>query len=141
MLCTSALLITLLSASPIDLVNPLVGTDDMGHTYPGATVPFGQYADSTIVGFAHTHFTGTGHSDLGDLLMMPTTGPLDLGDYASGFSHEWESAHPGDYRVHLDDHRIEAELTTTERVGVHRYTFPETDQAHLILEDNPPGSA
>jgi predicted alpha-1,2-mannosidase len=164
MLLAALLATTVLAADPVDLVDPLIGTDDMGHTYPGATVPFGlvqlspqtrlvpysfgegynpetyrycsgyQYADSTITGFAHTHFNGTGHSDLGDLLMMPTIGELDLEDYASQFSHERETAAPGSYRVHLDDYGIEAELTATERVGVHRYTFPASDEAHLILD-------
>jgi len=157
----------------IEHVDPFIGTDEMGHTYPGATVPFGfvqlspqtdlapynngedynpdtyrycsgyQYGDRTIVGFAHTHFNGTGHSDLGDLLVMPTVGELllepgtaqapDTG-YRSRFSHERESAAPGAYQVTLDDYGVVAELTATERVGVHRYTFPETDDAHLILD-------
>ncbi len=154
-------------------VDPFIGTDDMGHTYPGATVPFGfvqlspqtdlvpysfgegynpqayrycsgyQYSDGTIVGFAHTHFNGTGHSDLGDLLVMPTVGELRLEPgtaeepdpgYRSRFSHERESAEPGAYRVTLDDYGIEVELTATARVGVHRYTFPESDDAHLIID-------
>jgi len=158
---------------PIDHVDPFIGTDDMGHTYPGATVPFGfvqlspqtdlvpysfgegynpeayrycsgyQYGDPTIVGFAHTHFNGTGHSDLGDLLVIPTVGPLQLdpgtGDnpdqgYRSRFSHQKETARPGAYAVALDDYDIGVELTATERVGVHRYTFPESDDAHLILD-------
>jgi predicted alpha-1,2-mannosidase len=154
-------------------VDPFIGTDGMGHTYPGATVPFGfvqlspetdlvpysfgegynpeayrycsgyQYDDRTIVGFAHTHFNGTGHSDLGDLLVMPTVGELRLDPgsaedpdrgYRSRFSHEREAAEPGYYRVALDDYGIEAELTATERVGVHRYTFPESKDAHVILD-------
>ena len=161
------------AGSPASSVDPFVGTDDMGHTYPGATVPFGlvqlspqtdlvpyssgegynpeayrycsgyQYGDGTIVGFAHTHFSGTGHSDLGDLLVMPTVGALQLDPgtaeepeigYRSRFSHERETAEPGAYRVTLDDYGIEVELTATERVGVHRYTFPESDAAHLILD-------
>ena len=154
-------------------VDPFIGTDEMGHTYPGATVPFGfvqlspetdlvpystgegynpaayrycagyQYADRTIVGFAHTHFNGTGHSDLGDLLVMPTVGALQLEPgpadrpelgYRSRFSHEREQARPGSYRVTLDDAAIEVELTATERVGLHRYTFPASPDAHLILD-------
>lgn len=154
-------------------VNPFIGTLRMGHTFPGATVPFGmvqlspetnnppmyingkynadvykycsgyQYDDSTIFGFSHTHFSGTGHSDLGDFLVMPTTGKLNLepGDatkphsgYHSQYSHEKESAQPGYYSVHLDDYNIGAELTATERVGFHQYTFPETDSAHIILD-------
>jgi predicted alpha-1,2-mannosidase len=145
----------------------------MGHTYPGATVAFGmvqlspetdtiqysvgqgyikdvyrycagyQYTDKTIVGFSHTHFSGTGHSDLGDFLIMPTTGNVQLNPgtaqnpesgYRSRFSHETEKASVGYYSVMLDDYKIQAELTTTERVGFHRYTFPESEQANIILD-------
>ncbi len=161
------------SSGQLKYVNPFIGTDRMGHTYPGATVPFGmvqlspdtdtvpyemngrynrdvykycagyQYADSTIVGFSHTHFSGTGHSDLGDILMMPTTGPLQLNPgtadapekgYRSRFSHEKEKASPGYYSVTLEDHDILAELTATTRTGVHRYTFNRGGDAHLILD-------
>ena len=152
-------------------VNPFVGTQNMGHTFPGATSPFGmvqlspetnqqamfvdgkynsetyrycsgyQYEDSTIFGFSHTHFSGTGHSDLGDFLVMPTTGELNLepgkvGEqgYHSSFSHETEIAEPGYYSVHLEDKNIEVELTSTERVGMHRYTFSEKEEAHIILD-------
>ncbi|MCB2208224.1 MAG: GH92 family glycosyl hydrolase [Bacteroidetes bacterium] len=157
----------------IQFVNPFIGTKNMGHTFPGATVPFGaiqlspetnqvsmyidgnynpevysycagyQYEDSTIFGFSHTHFSGTGHSDLGDLLIMPTTGKLNLdpGDasiphsgYFSSFSHANEFAEPAYYRVYLDNYHMTAELTATERVGFHRYTFPKTDSAHIILD-------
>ncbi|MDB5251478.1 MAG: sugar hydrolase [Flaviaesturariibacter sp.] len=157
----------------LTFVNPLIGTEKMGHTYPGATVPFGmvqlspdtdtiplfttgkynpdvykycagyQYDDPTIVGFSHTHFSGTGHSDLGDFLVMPTSGPLQVNPgtedhpetgYRSRFSHSNETASPGFYGVLLDDHGIRAELTTTTRVGVHRYTFQKTDSAHIILD-------
>jgi predicted alpha-1,2-mannosidase len=161
------------SPSVTSYVNPLIGTAKMGHTYPGATVPFGmvqlspdtdtlqyeldgkynrdvykycagyQYTDKTIVGFSHTHFSGTGHSDLGDILVMPTTGTLQLNPgtadlpengFRSAFSHTNEKASPNYYAVQLDDHRIKAELTTSARVGVHRYTFPQSDQAHIILD-------
>lgn len=154
-------------------VNPFIGTEKMGHTYPGATVPFGmvqlspdtdtlmyeqngkynpdmykycagyQYTDKTIVGFSHTHFSGTGHSDLGDVLIMPTTGKLQLNPgtadhpengYRSVFSHENELASPNYYAVKLNDHSILAELTTTERVGMHQYTFPKSDDAHIIID-------
>lgn len=155
-------------------VNPLIGTKNMGHTYPGATAPFGmvqlspetnmqpmfcedgsynketyrycsgyQYEDSTIFGFSHTHFSGTGHSDLGDFLVMPTTGELILepGDpkvmgrgYYSGFSHENEIASPGYYEVKLDKYNITAKLTATERVGYHQYQFHKTESAHIILD-------
>ncbi|WP_267405877.1 MULTISPECIES: GH92 family glycosyl hydrolase [unclassified Chryseobacterium] len=154
-------------------VNPLIGTEKMGHTYPGATVPFGavqlspetdtisyelngkyngdvykycagyRYEDKTIVGFSSTHFSGTGHSDLGDFLVMPTVGKLQLNPgtatnpengYRSRFSHQNEKAEAGYYKVKLDDHNILAELTASTRVGVHRYTFPKSDQAHIILD-------
>lgn len=154
-------------------VNPLIGTQKMGHTFPGATVPFGsvqlspdtdeqphnfggkynkdaykycagyQYDDSEIVGFSHTHFSGTGHSDLGDFLVMPTTGPLQLepgkkGDpksgYRSKFSHANETAEAGYYKVKLDDHNITAEMTATTRVGYHQYTFPSSESSHIILD-------
>ncbi|UXM69427.1 GH92 family glycosyl hydrolase [Elizabethkingia anophelis] len=152
---------------------PLIGTEKMGHTFPGATVPFGavqlspetdtisyelngkyngdvykycagyRYEDKTITGFSHTHFSGTGHSDLGDFLIMPTTGQLKLNPgtasnpesgYRSSFSHNDEISEAGYYKVKLQDYNILAELTATTRVGVHRYTFPKTDQAHIILD-------
>lgn len=157
----------------LQYVKPIIGTDKMGHTYPGATVPFGsvqlspetdtlsyeadghynkdvykycagyQYTDKTIVGFSHTHFSGTGHSDLGDFLIMPTTGPLRLNSgtaahpetgYRSPFTHATESAEGGYYKVRLDKYNILAELTATTRVGVHQYTFPKSDSAHIILD-------
>lgn len=157
----------------IQFVNPLIGTQKMGHTFPGATVPFGsvqlspdtdtipygingkynpdvykycagyQYDDKTIVGFSHTHFSGTGHSDLGDFLIMPTVGNLQLNPgtadkpesgYRSRFSHNTEVVEPNYYKVKLDDYNIIAELTTTTRVGMHQYTFPKTKDAHIILD-------
>mgnify|MGYP000845342669 FL=1 len=158
--------------TPADYVNPLIGTDDMGHTFPGAAVPFGlvqlspetdsvlfsygknynpevykycagyQYTDKTIVGFAHTHFNGTGHSDLGDLLIMPTVGKLRLNPgtkdnpesgYRSRFSHSNEKATPGFYSVKLDDYNINASLSATAHAGFHKYQFPKSDSAHIIL--------
>ena len=102
-----------------------------------------QYDDTTIVGFSHTHFSGTGHSDLGDFLIMPTTGKLQLNPgtesnpdsgYRSRFSHDKENASPGYYQVHLADDNILAELTATTRVGVHQYTFEKDETAHIILD-------
>lgn len=162
------------SENLIGFVNPFTGTRNMGHTFPGASAPFGmvqlspetnlqnmynsngtynsevyrycsgyQYDDSTIFGFGHTHFSGTGHSDLGDFLIMPTTGTMvtEPGNsstpgsgYNSKFSHEREYAEPGYYRVELDDYNILAEVTATERVGFHQYTFPESDSANIILD-------
>ncbi|SDL27418.1 GH92 family glycosyl hydrolase [Siphonobacter aquaeclarae] len=157
----------------VPYVRPLIGTEKMGHTYPGATVPFGavqlspdtdtlsyelngryngdvykycagyKYEDKTIVGFSHTHFSGTGHSDLGDFLLMPTQGPLQLtpgvasdprSGFRSAFSHANEVAEAGYYKVRLDDDNIQAELTATDRVGVHRYTFAQSAPAHVILD-------
>ncbi|WP_447905307.1 GH92 family glycosyl hydrolase [Stenotrophomonas sepilia] len=147
-------------------VDPFIGTGGEGHTYPGATVPFGmvqlspdtriqprekaygwaagyRYDDSSIVGFSHTHFSGTGHSDLGDILLMPFTGTpgLERGDpekpgsgYASRFRHADEKAEPGYYAVTLDDYRVRAELTTSTRVGVHRYAFPKGTDAKVLLD-------
>lgn len=164
------------SAQPlpaIHYVNPFIGTREMGHTFPGAVVPFGfvqlspdtdtilyekdgkynpdvyrycagyQYDDQTIVGFSHTHFSGTGHSDLGDFLVMPAVGPLQLNPgtasgpetgYRSRYRHETEQASPGYYAVFLDEPQVLAELTATARTGVHRYTFPKTENAHIILD-------
>lgn len=158
---------------PVDYVNTMIGTDGMGHTFPGACAPFGivqlspdndtiphnvagkyqprtyefcagyQYASSTIVGFSHTHFSGTGHSDLGDILVMPATGDLKLNPgtaddpdsgYRSRFSHSTEKTAPGYYEVVLDDYGIKAELTATQRVGVHRYTFPEGVDGHVVID-------
>lgn len=154
-------------------VKPLTGTQDMGHTFPGATVPFGmvqlspdtdtvlfyengqynkevyrycagyQYADPTIVGFSHTHFNGTGHSDLGDILIAPLTGEVKLNagtathpdkGYRSRYRHDTEIATPGYYRVELDDYNVLAELTTTARVGIHQYTFNPKDDRKIILD-------
>ena len=162
-----------MDANYSDFVNPMVGTKNMGHTFPGAVVPFGmvqlspetdtvayelngnynpnaykycagyQYIDKTIVGFSHTHFSGTGHSDLGDLLIMPTTGEIKLNPgvasnpesgYRSRFSHETEIAEPDFYSVLLEDYNIKAELTTSTRVGFHQYTFPKTDSANIIFD-------
>ncbi|MEP6848694.1 MAG: GH92 family glycosyl hydrolase [Acidobacteriota bacterium] len=161
------------NANYVQYVNPMIGTRKMGHTYPGATVPFGsvqlspdtdeqpytiagkynpetyrycagyQYDDKTIVGFSHTHFSGTGHSDLGDFLIMPTVGDLQLepGDknnaksgFRSAFSHSTEVAEADYYKVRLDDDNILAEMTATTRVGFHQYTFPASDNAHIILD-------
>ena len=102
-----------------------------------------QYPDTTIIGFAHTNFSGTGHSDLGDFLVMPTTGELVLDPiltptqrkgFYSTFSHDSEEASPGYYKVNLDSYNIQAELTASERVGYHKYTFPKSNDAHVILD-------
>lgn len=149
-------------------VNPFIGTGAVdknslaGSNFPGPTTPFGfvqlspdtedkpddpasgyDYNNPTIVGFSHTHLSGTGVADLFDILMMPTTGDIrtNAGDektpgsgYRSRFSHKEESARPGYYQVKLQDYDINAELTATEHVGFHRYTFPAGKDAHVILD-------
>ncbi len=141
--------------NPVDEPLPLVGTAEHGHTYPGATVPFGMvqlspdtpiqgwdgcsgyhYSDSAIVGFSHTHLSGTGCGCLGDILLMPTVGEIQFKaeGYKSAFSHEQEHATPGDYRVFLDGPKVAVELAATARCGFHRYTFPAADNAHIILD-------
>lgn len=145
-----------------DYVDPFIGTGGHGHTYPGASMPFGMvqlspdtrlegwdgcsgyhYSDTLIFGFSHTHLSGTGCSDYGDILFMPVSGDLKLSNgypdnpgegYGSTFSHENESARPGYYRVQLDKGPVLAELTATVRAGFHRYLFPEGKEAHLILD-------
>lgn len=136
-------------------VNPFIGTDFTGNTYPGASVPFGMvqlspdnglpgwdriagyfYPDSTIAGFSHTHLTGTGAGDLYDVIFMPVTNPYKqaeapLGIYSS-FSHKNEEAAAGYYRVFLTDYNIDVELTATERCGIQRYTFPEADASVFV---------
>ena len=143
-------------------VNPFIGTGGHGHTFPGAIVPHGMispspdtridgwdacsgyyYADSTINGFSHTHLSGTGCCDYGDVLLMPTVGEqkyLPTGSqsqqmaYASAFSHQNETAEPGYYSVFLDTYQVKAELTASKRAAIHRYTFPESKEAGFILD-------
>lgn len=144
-------------------VNPFIGTGGHGHTFPGATVPFGMvqlspdtridnwdgssgyhYSDDTIYGFSHTHLSGTGIPDYCDILFMPTMGevgrfkspgnPSGPEWYVSGFSHENEKAEPGYYSVKLDQSGIFAELTATTRVGLHRYTFPKSGTVNVVLD-------
>ena len=102
-----------------------------------------QYDDKEIVGFSHTHFSGTGHSDLGDFLVMPTVGPLQMepgkkndpnSGFRSAFSHANETAEAGYYKVLLEDHNIWAEMTATTRVGFHQFTFPASADSHIILD-------
>ncbi|WP_299538483.1 GH92 family glycosyl hydrolase [uncultured Streptomyces sp.] len=132
-----------------DLVNPFIGTENEGNTYPGAAVPFGMvqlspdtghntgydYSETHIRGFSTVHISGVGCGLGGDLPMLPTTGDITSTDnavYAAGFSHDDEQAAPGTYRVGLDA-GIEAELTATARTGVQRYTFPATDRANVLI--------
>ena len=150
-------------------VDPMIGTGGDGHTFPGATVPFGmiqlspdtampdvkhaykwaagyQYGDTSILGFSHTHFSGSGHSDLGDVLVMPVAGDVKLdpgspdkpgSGYRSRFDHKTERAEAGYYAVTLADYGVRAELTAGARVGWHRYTFPVGKPAHLLLDLRP----
>jgi putative alpha-1,2-mannosidase len=148
------------------LVDPFIGTGPDGHTFPGATVPFGmvqlspdtqirpfkqsykwasgyRYEDTTILGFSHTHFSGSGHSDLGDVLLQPISGSVRLepGDienpesgYRSRFSHKQEQTEPGYYAVDRLDYGVHVELTASARVGVHRYTYPADKPGHVLVD-------
>jgi len=143
----------------ITYVNPFIGTGGHGHTYPGATMPFGMmqlspdtrldgwdgcsgyhYSDNYIYGFSHTHLSGTGVSDYGDILLMPTNklnfnnGSDSKPGYRAHFSHENEIAQPGYYKVHLDSINIEVELTVSKRSGVHKYSYPSSENQYLILD-------
>ena len=167
LLLAAALLASPALAGPGD-VDVFIGTGGEGHTFPGAVAPFGmvqlspdtdtrcqlrecyshaagyRYDDPTIQGFSHTHFSGAGHSDLGDVLVMPVAGdavPLDPGDpkvpgsgYRQRFSHAREHGSLGHYAVDLLDSGISAELTAGSRVGVHRYAFPKGKAAHLVID-------
>ncbi|MDD5502750.1 MAG: GH92 family glycosyl hydrolase [Candidatus Thermoplasmatota archaeon] len=151
---------------PADYVNPLVGSLIYGNTFPGPTMPFGMvqlspdtetgdffenltrcsgyyYTTDSIIGFSHTHLSGTGCSDYGDILLMPTKGEVQTepgsasdpdSGYRSRFSHENEVAKAGYYSVLLDDSGIKAELTATTRAGIHRYTFPQGSDSHILID-------
>jgi putative alpha-1,2-mannosidase len=136
-------------------VDPFIGTGGHGHTYPGATMPFGMvqlspdtrlsgwdgcsgyhYSDSVVYGFSHTHLSGTGIPDYCDILFMPTTGDPQFKntEYSSTFKKKNEAASPGYYKTLLDKYNIGVELTATTRVGIHRYTYPKTRQANIIID-------
>lgn len=145
-------------------VNPFIGTDGTGHTYPGASVPFGMVqvspdtrtsgwencsgyhsSNPTIIGFSHTHLNGTGAADYGDILVTPTVGKIQFepGDennpgsgYRSAFNHSTEKASPGYYCVVLSDENILAEVTSSAHAAMHRYTFSKTDSANIIIDLN-----
>ena len=147
----------------VDYVDPFIGTDFFAHTYPGPGLPFGmvhlspdsytegwtyasgyQYADNSIMGFSHTHYSGVGMTGKGDILIMPTVGQKlqvspgsrnnpDEG-YRSRFEHTEETASPGYYSVLLKDYNILAELTVSKRAGIHRYTFPKSDCSHILID-------
>lgn len=144
--------------APVDYVDPMIGTGFHAHTYPGATAPFGMvqlspdtrvggwdacsgyhYSDNTILGFSHTHLSGTGCADLSDILFYPTVKAVKAdGDAyecpAHIFSHDDEVAKPGYYSVEMDNGAIMAELTATPRTGVHRYTFNEGDVRAIVID-------
>lgn len=143
-------------------VDPLIGSGGHGHVFVGASVPFGavqvgptnivkgwdwcsgyHYSDSVVIGFSQLHLSGTGIGDLGDVLIMPYTGNVrtnrgtqenPTSGYGSHYSHSREKARPGYYYVHLDDYNTDVELTATERVALHRYTFPKDQQANIIVD-------
>ncbi|MCC1482976.1 GH92 family glycosyl hydrolase [Winogradskyella immobilis] len=140
-------------------VNTFIGTGGHGHTYPGATLPYGMmqlspdtrlngwdgcsgyhYTDSYIYGFSHTHLSGTGISDYGDVLLMPTNehnfnnGADGKKGYRAHFSHDNEIAEPGYYKVHLDSTNIDVELTVSLRSGLHKYQFPSSENQFVILD-------
>lgn len=143
----------------ISFVNPFIGTGGHGHTYPGATMPFGMvqlspdtrlegwdgcsgyhYSDQYIYGFSHTHLSGTGVSDYGDILLMPTTSPQfnngadgNVG-YKASFNHNNEYASPGYYEVLLDSTNIKVQLTVTQRAGYHKYQFANAQNQWVILD-------
>ncbi|MEO1485554.1 MAG: GH92 family glycosyl hydrolase [Bacteroidota bacterium] len=150
---------TTVDTSLVQYVNPFIGTDGPGNTYPGATVPFGMvqlspdigipgwdriagyfYQDSIITGFSHMHLTGTGAGDLYDILVMPTNsrfdGKIEENNHKpfSHFNHKQEGASPGYYWVDLLDFGIKAEMTATARVGVHRYTFPKDNNSKIHID-------
>lgn len=154
------------TTSAYDSVDPFIGTGGDGHTFPGAVVPFGmvqlspdtdilpfrqsyaraagyRFGDPTILGFSHTHFSGSGHSDLGDILLTPVTGEpkLEPGEadkpgsgYRSRYSHDTEVAQPGYYAVTLSDAKVRAELTAGLRTGLHRYTFEKGQKAQVLID-------
>ncbi len=143
-----------ISQSVTKYVDPFIGTAAHGHTYPGATVPFGMvqlspdngtegrdwcsgynYADSVIVGFSHTHLSGTGVGDMADVSVLPAVGENPTAaKLFSNFSHESEAASPGYYKVDLKKYNIQAELTAGLRYGVHRYTFPASEKAMIRFD-------
>ncbi|WP_339740573.1 GH92 family glycosyl hydrolase [uncultured Sunxiuqinia sp.] len=144
----------------IDFVDPYIGSGGHGHVFVGASVPFGavqlgpnnetqgwdwcsgyHYSDSILIGFAHTHLSGTGIGDLGDVLFMPVAGsythesdPENPYDWKSSYTHAKEVVEPGYYSIYIDRHQVDVELTTSERVGFHKYDFEEGDNSKVIID-------
>ena len=161
-ICAATLLLAACGSGLTRYVNPLVGTDFHGHTYPGAIAPYGQiqpspdtrlegwdgcsayhYSDDTVYGFSHTHLNGTGCEDYGDVLLMPVmaegedwhfTKEMPQTEFRSKFSHRSEDATPGYYRVVLDRNRVMVELTATQRVAAHRYSFPRNGKKGFVVD-------
>ena len=159
---TGLMEITYAKTNPADYVNPFLGTDYHGHTFPGATLPGGMvqlgpdtdikgwdwcsgyhYGDNSIMGFSHLHRSGMGAGDWGDILLMPTSGILKIEPgrkenpdegYRSRFTHQEEQASTGYYAVKLKDYGIKAELTVSERAGFHKYTFPKSEISHILID-------
>ena len=147
---------------PVEYVDPYIGSGGHGHVFVGASVPFGavqvgptnivkgwdwcsgyHYSDSVVIGFPQTHLSGTGIGDLGDVLIMPYTGKIrtnhgsqenPTSGYGSHYTHAHETATPGYYSVQLEDYNIKVELTASERVGFHKYTFPQGEEGHIIID-------
>lgn len=147
---------------PVEFVDPYIGSGGHGHVFVGASVPFGavqvgptnivkgwdwcsgyHYSDSVVIGFPQTHLSGTGIGDLGDVLIMPYTGKIrtnhgsqenPTSGYGSRYTHANETATPGYYAVKLEDYNIKVELTASERVGFHKYTFPQGEEGHIIID-------
>ncbi len=159
MLCCASLSLPALAAGtadgrePVDYVNPFIGCAANGHTFPGACTPFGMvqtspvtgavgwqycaeylYSDKRIWGFTQTHLNGTGCVELGDILVMPSTARPGRIDYRSSFDKKSEEAHPGYYKVYLDETGVQAELTATPHVAFHRYTFQRADSAAVLVD-------
>ncbi len=145
------------SPTPLESVRPLIGTADHGHVYPGATIPFGMvqlspdtrtdgwdgcsgyhYPRDYVMGFSHTHLSGTGIGDMGDIRVTPISGAIPANTFNDGFhlrfSHADETAEPGRYKVTLADPKVEVELTATAHAGFHRYVFPADKPAHLVWD-------
>jgi predicted alpha-1,2-mannosidase len=137
----------------VDNVDPFIGTGFHGHTFPGAVVPFGRvqlspdthllgwdassgyhYADTTLYGFSHTHLSGTGIGDMGDILFLPFTGDIPEENPVADYRHQNEHAEPGYYTVSVMPWNVKAELTATIRTGWHRYSFPRDEQANIMVD-------
>lgn len=139
--------------SVLDFVDPMIGTGAHGHTFPGAVVPFGRvqlspdthllgweassgyhYEDTVLYGFSHTHLSGTGIGDMGDILFLPFTDNIKGEKPVAKMSHEKEEASPGYYQINVAPWNVKAELTATKRTGWHRYSYPKEKQANLMID-------